>query len=263
MKQVLTIAGSDSGAGAGIQADLKAMAANSVYGLSVITSITAQNTLGVTDIFDLPLSIIYSQIDTVFNDFEISAVKTGMLSSIEIIDVVVDRMKKYDVKLLVVDPVMVAKGGSKLIQDEAIEKLKKELLPISYLITPNIEEAKVLTNTNKIETIEDMKKVCKLLKKLGPKNILLKGGHAEGQLVYDVVYDGKNFEVFTMQRIETKNTHGTGCTMASAIAANLAKGDKLFDAIWKAKAYVYNAILNGKDLNIGRGHGPLNHFYLK
>ncbi|MEF3254121.1 MAG: bifunctional hydroxymethylpyrimidine kinase/phosphomethylpyrimidine kinase [Deferribacterales bacterium] len=263
MKQVLTIAGSDSGAGAGIQADLKAMAANGVYGLSVITSITAQNTLGVTDIFDLPLSIIYSQIDTVFNDFEISAVKTGMLSSIEIIDVVVDRMKKYDVKLLVVDPVMVAKGGSKLIQDDAIEKLKNELLPISYLITPNIEEAKVLTDTDKIETIEDMKKVCKLLKKLGPKNILLKGGHAEGQLVYDVVYDGKNFEVFTMQRIETKNTHGTGCTMASAIAANLAKGDKLFDAIWKAKAYVYNAILNGKDLNIGRGHGPLNHFYLK
>lgn len=263
MKQVLTIAGSDSGAGAGIQADLKTMAANGVYGLSVITSVTAQNTMGVTDIFDLPLSIIFSQIDTVFNDFDISAVKTGMLSNPEIIDVIVDRIKKYNVKRLVVDPVMVAKGGSKLLQDNAINKMKNDLIPLAYVITPNIEEAKVLVNIDKIENIDDMKIACKKLKKLGSKNVLLKGGHLEGEITYDVLYDGKRFDIFYMQRINTKNTHGTGCTMASAIAANIAKGEDIFDAVRKAKGYVYNAILNGKDLNIGKGHGPLNHFFLK
>ncbi|MCA1927856.1 MAG: bifunctional hydroxymethylpyrimidine kinase/phosphomethylpyrimidine kinase [Calditerrivibrio sp.] len=263
MKQVLTIAGSDSGAGAGIQADLKAMAANGVYGISVITSITAQNTMGVTDIFDLPLSIIFSQIDTVFNDFDISAVKIGMLSNEEIIGVVADRMRKYNVKRLIVDPVMVAKGGSKLLQDNAIDKLKNLLVPIAYLITPNIEEAKVLVDIDKIENIDDMKVACKKLKKLGSRNVLLKGGHLDGELTYDVLYDGKNFDIFYMQRINTKNTHGTGCTMASTIAANIAKGDTLSESVRKAKGYVYNAILSGKDMNIGKGHGPLNHFFLK
>ncbi len=262
MIQVLTIAGSDSGAGAGIQADLKAMSANGVYGLTVITSITAQNTLGVTDIFDLPLSIIYSQIDSIFNDFEVSAVKTGMLSSSEIIEVVVDRMKKYNVEKLVVDPVMVAKGGSKLLQDSAIEKLKNELIPISYAITPNIEEAKVLLGCNAINNLEDMKDAAVELKKLGCKNLLLKGGHLDGEYTYDVAYDGNKIEVYSMQRIDTKNTHGTGCTMASTITANLAKGYDFFTSVLLAKGYVYNAILHGADLNIGRGHGPLKHFFL-
>ena len=262
MIQVLTIAGSDSGAGAGIQADLKAMSANGVYGMTVITSITAQNTLGVTDIFDLPLSIIYSQIDSIFNDFEVSAVKTGMLSSSEIIEVVADRMKKYNVEMLVVDPVMVAKGGSKLLQDSAIEKLKNELIPLSYVITPNIEEAKVLLGSTNIENLDNMKDAAVELKKIGAKNVLLKGGHLPGEYTYDVAYDGDKVKVYSMPRIETKNTHGTGCTMASAIAANLAKGYDFFTSILLAKGYVYNAILHGSDMNIGRGHGPLKHFFL-
>lgn len=262
MIQVLSIAGSDSGAGAGIQADLKAMSANGVYGLTVITSITAQNTMGVTDIFDLPLSIIYSQIDTVFNDFQIAAVKTGMLSSFEIIEVVANRMKKYSVEKLVVDPVMVAKGGSKLLQDSAISKLKSELIPLAYVITPNIEEAKVLLGCNSIDNLDEMKDAAVELKKLGCKNVLLKGGHLNGEYTYDVAYDGDKIEVYSMQRIDTKNTHGTGCTMASTIAANLAKGYDFFTSVLLAKGYVYNAILHGADMNIGRGHGPLKHFFL-
>lgn len=262
MIQVLTIAGSDSGAGAGIQADLKAISANGAYGLTAITSITAQNTLGVTDIFDLPLSIIYSQIDSIFNDFDVSAVKTGMLSSSEIIEVVVDRMKKYAVEKLVVDPVMVAKGGSKLLQDSAIDKLKNELIPLAYAITPNIEEAKVLLGIGNIETLEDMKSAAVELKKLGCKNVLLKGGHLDGEYTYDVAYDGEDLEVFSMQRIDTKNTHGTGCTMASTLAVNIAKGYDFFTSVLLAKSYVYNAILHAADMNIGRGHGPLKHFFL-
>ncbi|MCX8084500.1 MAG: bifunctional hydroxymethylpyrimidine kinase/phosphomethylpyrimidine kinase [Calditerrivibrio sp.] len=262
MIQVLTIAGSDSGAGAGIQADLKTMSAHGVYGLTVITSITAQNTLGVTDIFDLPLSIIYSQIDSLFNDFDIAAVKTGMLSSSEIIEVVVDRMKKYSVERLVVDPVMVAKGGSKLLKDSAISKLKDELIPLAYVITPNIEEAKVLLGIDFIGTLDDMKDVTYELKKLGCKNVLLKGGHLEGEFTYDIAFDGNKMEIFAMQKVETKNTHGTGCTMASAIASNLAKGYDFFSSVMLSKSYVYNAILHGADLNIGRGHGPLKHFFL-
>ena len=242
MKKALTIAGSDSGGGAGIQADIKAFSANGVFGMSVITAITAQNTLGVTDVYDLPLSIVDAQIDAIFADMGADAVKTGMLSSSEIVITVAEALKKYKVQRLVIDPVMVAKGGSKLLRSEAVETIKKYLIPLALVLTPNIPEAEELLG----KKIDNMEKAAEELMKLGCSNVILKGGHGEGEHA---------------PRILTKNTHGTGCTFASAVAAWLAKGFSVEEAAKKAKEYITGAITHADGMEIGSGHGPVNHFY--
>jgi len=258
MKQVLTIAGSDSGGGAGIQADIKTMSANGTFAMSVITSITAQNTKEVTSVYDLPDTIIEAQIDAIFDDFDVAAVKTGMLSTATTIALVGRKMKQYAVRNLVVDPVMVSKSGQDLLQPNAVVWLKQDLLPLAYLLTPNIPEAERLTGTT-IRTLADARQAAKLLHRFGCQHVLLKGGHFLERPATDLLYDGRFFRMYKGDFIDTKTTHGTGCTYSSAIAAQLALGKPLADAIDAAKAYTTSAIRHG--LSIGHGHGPTNHFF--
>ena len=258
MKQVLTIAGSDSGGGAGIQADIKAMSANGVFAMSAITAVTAQNTEEVTDVFDLPVSIIAAQIDAVFDDFDVAAVKTGMLSSAEIVRVVAKLLKPQNVANLVVDPVMISKSGHPLLKPDAIEAVIKELIPLALVVTPNIHEAQQLSGIE-IKTLADARKAAKIIRKMGCKHVLIKGGHLLTDRGTDLLYDGQFFEVFKGEFINTAHTHGTGCTYASAIAAHLALGKPLSQAVKAAKAYTTEAIRHS--LAIGHGKGPTNHFY--
>ncbi|MBD0306426.1 MAG: bifunctional hydroxymethylpyrimidine kinase/phosphomethylpyrimidine kinase [Nitrospiraceae bacterium] len=258
MKQVLTIAGSDSGGGAGIQADLKAFAANGVYGMSAITAITAQNTEEVTDVFELPVPIIEAQIDAIFDDFDVAAVKTGMLSSPEIVTSVAKMLRPQKVVNLIVDPVMISKTGSSLLKTEAIEALKRDLVPLALVITPNIPEAAHLSGVP-IKTLADARQAAKVIHKLGCKYVLIKGGHLLAERGTDLLYDGRFFNVFKGEYIETPHTHGTGCTYASAIAAQLAKGKALPEAVQSAKTYITETIRHS--LAIGHGKGPTNHFY--
>jgi len=255
---VMTIAGSDSGGGAGIQADLKTFAAHGVYGTSAITAITSQNTTGVTEVFELPTSLIASQIDAIVTDIGADVVKVGMLSSSAIIQVVADKVKEHNLTKLVVDPVMIAKGGDRLLQEEAVDAMRKVLLRLAFVITPNAPEAAVLVN-RPVENLDDARWAAKELVFMGAKAAIVKGGHLEGPPT-DILYDGNEFRAFTAQRIESTSTHGTGCTFASAVAANLAKGMTLRDAVPAAKRYITNAIRNA--VAIGHGHGPLNHFYM-
>lgn len=258
LKQVLTIAGSDSGGGAGIQADIKAMSANGVFAMSVITAITAQNTEEVTDVFELPTSIIAAQIDAVFDDFDVAAVKTGMLSSSEIVSTVAKMLKPQKVANLVVDPVMISKSGHALLKPDAIEAVKRDLIPLALVITPNIHEAQQLSEVE-IKTLADARQAAKVMYKLGCRSVLIKGGHLLADQGTDLLYDGKFFEVFKGEFINTPHTHGTGCTYASAIAAHLALGKSLSEAVKAAKTYVTEAIRHS--LAIGHGKGPTNHFY--
>jgi hydroxymethylpyrimidine/phosphomethylpyrimidine kinase len=256
--KAMTIAGSDSGGGAGIQADLKSFAALGVYGTSAITAITAQNTLGVFDVLELPTSLIESQIDAIISDIGTDAVKTGMLSSSEIIQTVADKIRQHELNTLVVDPVMVAKGGDRLLQEQAVDSLRDILVPLATVVTPNAPEAEVLTGMT-ITTVDHAKIAARILvEEIGATCAVVKGGHLEGPAT-DVLYDGSEFTLFTQERIPTKNTHGTGCTFASATAAGLAKGLSTIDAVSDAKAYVTAAIQSS--LEIGSGHGPLNHFF--
>ena len=256
--KAMTIAGSDSGGGAGIQADLKSFAALGVYGTSAITAITAQNTLGVTDMLELPTSLIESQIDAIMSDIGTDAVKTGMLSSSEIIQAVADKIREHGLNPLVVDPVMVAKGGDRLLQEDAVDALRNILVPLATVVTPNAPEAEVLTGMT-VETVDDARTAARILvDEIGATCAVVKGGHLEGPAT-DVLYDGSTFTLFTKERIVTKNTHGTGCTFASAIAAGLAKGLSIEKAVRDAKTYVTAAIQSS--FEIGSGHGPLNHFY--
>lgn len=257
MKTALTIAGSDSGGGAGIQADLKSFSANGVYGMSVITAVTAQNTKEVRSVQNINQSIIKDQIEAVFDDIQVDAVKIGMLSSVKTIEVVAEGLKKYNPECIVLDPVMVSKGGHHLLQQEAVSALKEKMIPLATIVTPNIPEAEVITEDT-IVTEEDMMKACKKIYSLGAKSVLLKGGHLEGE-PNDLFYDGIDFHWFKGKRYNTKNTHGTGCTLSSAIAANLAKGTSLLEAVKYAKEYISIAIEHSLDL--GHGHGPTNHFY--
>lgn len=257
-KQVLTIAGSDSGGGAGIQADLKAMSANGVFGMSVITSITAQNTTGVSAVYDLPVSIIEAQMEAVFSDFEVAAVKTGMLSTAEIVKSVSATLAQKQIQNLVVDPVMVAKGGQPLLQNDAITMLKTDLIPMSLVVTPNVDEAELIAGT-KIHTLAEARQAAKAIHKLGCRNVLITGGHLQERPGTDLLYDGRFFRMYSGEFINTPNTHGTGCTYASTIAANLAKGMLLHDAIAAAKTFLTEAIRHS--LAIGHGHGPTNPFY--
>jgi len=257
-KQVLTIAGSDSGGGAGIQADLKAMSANGVFGMSVITSITAQNTTGVTAVHDLPIEIIEAQIDAIFSDFEVAAVKTGMLSTVEIVKTVSASLAKNQVKTLIVDPVMVAKGGQPLLQNDAISVLTTDLIPMALVVTPNIQEAEILADM-KIHTLADARQAAKAIHKLGCLYVLIKGGHLQERPATDLLYDGRFFRMYTGEFIDTPNTHGTGCTYAATIASNLAKGTPLPEAIEAAKLFLTEALRH--NLAIGHGHGPTDPFY--
>ena len=263
MKKVLTIAGSDCSGGAGIQADLKTFSAQGVFGMSVITAVTAQNTQGVFDVQDISPEIIGKQIDAIFQDIEVDALKIGMVSQIASIEIICKKLEQYSPKNIVLDPVMISKSGFSLLQPVAKKKLIEKLLPKCDLLTPNLPEAEaileeVLGHKFKIDTIEEMIVAAKEIYKLGPKYVLIKGGHLEGKAI-DILFDGKEITYFNCERIPTKNTHGTGCTLSSAIAANLSLGNPIIESVKIAKEYITIAIEHS--LDIGKGVGPTNHFY--
>lgn len=261
MKKALTIAGSDSGGGAGIQADLKTFQELEVYGMSALTAVTAQNTLGVHAVYPMTAEAVVKQIQAIGDDIGTDAVKTGMLFNAEIIEAVSENIRKYQWENLVVDPVMIAKGGASLLQSEAVTAMKQYLLPLAKVITPNIPEAEVLTGMS-IGTYEQKQEVARKLHEFGVQNIVIKGGHDENQTEStDLLFDGRNFYTFTSKRIQTKNTHGTGCTFSAAITAQLAKGRTIFDAVQLGKNFIQAAI--EEQLEIGQGHGPTNHWAFK
>lgn len=257
LKTALTIAGSDCSGGAGIQADLKTFSANGVFGMSVIVSVVAENTSRVISVENVSPEMIKNQIDAVFEDIEVDAVKVGMLSDSVCMNTVAEKLLQYKPQFVVVDPVMIAKGGHALMQEDALSTLIEKIIPLSYILTPNIPEAETITGM-KISGLEEMKKAAEKIYSMGAENVLIKGGHLDGDAL-DVLFDGKEFHTFSAERINTKNTHGTGCTYSSAIAANLAKGVPLVLAVAKAKAFVTTAIEHS--LELGKGHGPTNHFY--
>ena len=257
MKRALTIAGSDSGGGAGIQADLKTFAALGVYGTSALTAVTAQNTLGVTGVQELPPDMVALQIDAVASDIGADAVKTGMLANSGIVRVVADKVTEHGLPNLVVDPVMVAKGGDPLLQEEAVDALRTLLVPLALVVTPNLPEASVLVGYE-VSTLEQARRAARDIVGMGSRSVVVKGGHLQGDAV-DVFYDGNEFREFSSPRVDTTSTHGTGCTFASAIAAGLAKGMGVEEAVGQAKTYVTEAIRRA--FPIGSGHGPLNHFH--
>ncbi|GAB6137005.1 bifunctional hydroxymethylpyrimidine kinase/phosphomethylpyrimidine kinase [Halanaerobaculum tunisiense] len=257
MKQVLTIAGSDSGGGAGIQADLKTMTAFGVYGASVITAVTAQNTLGVQNFQALSGDFVGEQLDSVCSDLDFAAVKTGMLATSEIIESITAKIKEYQVSNLVVDPVMVATSGDLLLADEAVSVLKKKLIPLASVITPNLNEAKVLTNRNLRENVS-LEELATELFQLGADYILIKGGHQEGDVARDLLYGGTKFIEVTADRVDTTDTHGTGCTLSSAIVSNLALGYSVEKAVRRSKEYITKAIKSG--CQVGEGNNPIDHF---
>jgi hydroxymethylpyrimidine kinase/phosphomethylpyrimidine kinase len=258
MKRILTIAGSDSGGGAGIQTDLKTITVLGGYGMSAITALTAQNTVGVQAVYELPLDFIEQQIDSVMEDIGADAVKTGMLSSNSIVSLVASKMKHYRVERLVVDPVMVAKSGDPLLKEEARQALRDELIPCAFVATPNLPEASVLAGI-KVDHLQAMKDAARSIHSMGAKNVLVKGGHLEGDIV-DLLFDGTAFLEFRGPRIPTKNTHGTGCTLASAIATELAKGTSIQEAVKRAREFMETAIRFS--LPLGKGHGPTNPYAL-
>ncbi|MGI8486716.1 MAG: bifunctional hydroxymethylpyrimidine kinase/phosphomethylpyrimidine kinase [Thermomicrobiales bacterium] len=254
--KALTIAGSDSGGGAGIQADLKTFAALGVYGTSVITAVTAQNTIEVSAIAEVPEEVVISQIDGVMEDIGAQAVKTGMLSSRAIIQNVADRLEAWGAPLLVIDPVMISKSGAPLLQRDAVGTLKRELLPMATIVTPNIPEAEILSG-HKIHGGDDVREAARIIHAMGPRFVIVKGGHLDGPAV-DLVFDGHEFTPIEGERIQTTNTHGTGCTYSAAITAFLARGIEPLDAIRMAKRYIEAALRDS--YAVGHGHSPVNHF---
>jgi hydroxymethylpyrimidine/phosphomethylpyrimidine kinase len=260
--RVLTIAGSDSGGGAGIQADLKTISAIGCYGMSVITALTAQNTRGVTGIHAVPPEFAAEQMTAVFADIGADAVKIGMLYSAELIEVVAKQLQAHGANNIVLDPVMVAQSGDKLLQDDAIEAIKKHLMPLADVVTPNIPEAEVLLN-RKLQSAEDMQQGAKTLAEYGSQSILIKGGHLTENDSTDLLYlPGEDRIVMLKgERIETRNNHGTGCTLSSAIASYLARGHEMETALKMAKSYLSHAIQAGAEYTIGQGHGPVHHFF--
>jgi hydroxymethylpyrimidine kinase/phosphomethylpyrimidine kinase len=254
MKRILTIAGSDSGGGAGIQADLKAITLLGGYGMSVLTALTAQNTVGVQEIHEIPAQFVEKQIDSVLSDIGADAVKTGMLVNQAIIEVVSKKIKQYKVKKVVVDPVMVSKSGTHLLRKDAQDALIKKLIPLAWVITPNLMEASALTGLE-VNSSAGMKKAAHLIYELGAKHVVVKGGHLKGMAV-DLLYDGRDYNEMEGPRIKSQNTHGTGCTFASAIATLLAREDTVYEAVRKAKAFITMAIQSG--LSLGKGAGPTN-----
>lgn len=259
---VLTIAGSDSGGGAGIQADIKAISATGSYACSVITAITSQNTLGVSAIHPIPLEHIESQLDAVFTDLNVVAVKVGMLADARIIKVVADKIRQYKPAHLVVDPVMVATSGDLLLEQSAISTLKEQLIPLADLITPNLPEGAALIDGSVPENEDQMGNMIEELRALGAKAVLLKGGHLEkDDNSNDLLILAQTSELLSAKRFPTKNTHGTGCTLSSAIASYLAQGNRLHKAVYLGKQYISQAIAHADELNVGTGHGPVHHFF--
>ena len=258
--RVLTIAGSDSGGGAGIQADIKTISAMGCYATSAITAVTVQNTLGVKAVHPVPLDILEGQIDAVLSDIGTDAIKIGMLYSLEVVNIVANMIEKYQVKNIVVDPVMMSTSGYRLIEENAIEVIKHRLIPLSRVVTPNIPEAEILVGC-KISSEEDFDKVARRLSDNSGVSVLLKAGHLDGDYLVDYFYNAENGTMTTLssKRVETQNTHGTGCTLSSAFAAALAKEDDLTLAAKSAKKYVEQAIIYGAEYKIGGGYGPINH----
>lgn len=257
----LTIAGSDSGGGAGIQADLKSFSANRVYGASVITALTAQNTIGVTAVHDVPPEFITAQMDAVFSDFEVDAVKIGMLSQVAVIEAVAAGLKKYDAKNIVFDPVMVTTSGDSLLAEDAVEAIQTILMPMADLLTPNLYEAAKLTKQPLATSNDAMIKQAEILLKAGGKGVLIKGGHSENNNCADLYKSSSQETWLTAERIDTENTHGTGCSLSSAIAANLAYGMGMVEALEKSKKWLTDAIANSDQLDVGKGSGPVHHFH--
>jgi hydroxymethylpyrimidine/phosphomethylpyrimidine kinase len=258
MHTALTIAGSDSGGGAGIQADLKTFAAHGVFGTCAITAVTAQNTLGVTAWEALSADLVIAQIEAVVGDMGAEAVKTGMLANVAIVEAVAATIRGLDLPQVVVDPVMIAKGGDRLLEEAAVQAIRSELLPCARVVTPNIPEAEVLAGMS-IRSLNDMREAGRRILGLGPGVVLVKGGHREGDDVIDVICSADATYDLRSPRLRTRHTHGTGCTLASAIAANLARGLDIADAILRARDYLVGAIEHAP--GIGKGHGPLNHFW--
>ncbi|MCL2706149.1 MAG: bifunctional hydroxymethylpyrimidine kinase/phosphomethylpyrimidine kinase [Spirochaetaceae bacterium] len=257
MKKVLSIAGSDCSGGAGIQADLKTFSAHGLFGMSVVTSVVAENTSRVIGIQDVLPDMIQKQIDAIFEDIEVDGIKIGMLSNTANMIAIAEKLLEYKPANIVVDPVMYAKNGAPLMDNNAIDTLINKIIPIAFVITPNIPEAEKIANME-IKNLNDMQDAALKISTMGCPNVLIKGGHSTGDAI-DVLYDGKSFSYFKKERINTKNTHGTGCTYSSAIASNLALGFPIVEAITKAKEYVTTAIKYSFD--IGKGNGPTNHFY--
>ena len=259
---VLTIAGSDSSGGAGIQADIKAISATGSYACSVITAITAQNTLGVSAIHPTPLHLIESQLDAVFSDLDVTAVKVGMLVDSSVIKIVVDKLKQYKPQYLVVDPVMVSTSGQILTQDSSISTLREKLLPMADLVTPNLPEGAVLIGKGEPKDIHQVESMIEPLRQLECEAVLLKGGHMESSSnSSDLLILPNRTEWLHSRRHSTRNTHGTGCTLSSAIASYLAQGYRLHKAIYLAKQYITQAIAHAELLNVGKGRGPVHHFF--
>ncbi len=255
IKKVLTIAGSDSGGGAGIQADLKTITVLGAFGMSVITALTAQNTLGVHAVHEVPPDFVAAQFDAVAADIGVDAAKTGMLPSAAIMEVVAEKVRQYGIRKLVVDPVMVAKGGASLMAPEARAILIKVLLPLALVVTPNIPEAEVLTDVV-IASVSDMRAAARIIHELGAPNVVVKGGHLPAGAV-DVLYDGREFHEFPFHRLATRDTHGTGCTFSAALATGLAGGLTVRESLAVTEDYMAAAV--GNALRIGAGHGPTNH----
>lgn len=257
----VTIAGSDSGGGAGVQADIKAMSANRVYAASVIAALTAQNTMGVTAIHDVPAEFITAQVDAVFSDLDVAAVKIGMLSQPAAIRAVADSLKRYGVKNVVLDPVMVAASGDPLIADEAVETLVGKLFPLADLVTPNLHEAARITGQPVASDDAAMIAQAQAIAQLGARAVLVKGGHGSGDSSRDLLWMNEQQVWLTAPRIDTDNTHGTGCSLSSAIAAHLARGKTLDAAVRAAKEWLTGAIRTSDELHIGKGRGPVHHFH--
>jgi len=257
----LTIAGSDSGGGAGIQADLKAFSALGVFGCSAIASLTAQNTQGVQGVLPIPPAFVQQQIQSVLSDIRVGAIKTGMLATADIIAAVADSLRAYPQIPLVLDPVMVATSGDRLLAEDAIQILIEQLMPLATLVTPNLHEAAVLLNTRVATNLEQMQQQGEQILALGARAVLMKGGHTDGDKATDILMTPSGVEFFSAPRLITNNTHGTGCTLASAIAAGLAKQLVLSDAVKAAKDYLQHALVNAEKLHIGQGAGPVHHFY--
>ncbi|MDD2216813.1 MAG: bifunctional hydroxymethylpyrimidine kinase/phosphomethylpyrimidine kinase [Eubacteriales bacterium] len=257
IKKILTIAGSDCSGGAGIQADIKTITAHKMYAMSAITALTAQNTTGVYGVMDASPEFVSLQLDCIFKDIRPDAVKIGMVSNAEIIEVISSKLREYNAKNIVVDPVMISTSGSKLLCDDAIETLKKSLLPIGTVITPNIPEAEVLCGFE-IKNASDMERAAAVISKLIPGAVLIKGGHLVNDAC-DLLYFDNKIQWLMGERIENENTHGTGCTLSSAIACELAEGRSLYDSVSRAKTYITGALK--AELNLGKGSGPLEHTY--
>lgn len=257
---VLTIAGSDSGGGAGIQADIKAISAMGCYAASAITAITVQNTLGVQAVHPVPLDILRGQIDAVLSDIGADAIKIGMLHSSEVVNLVAEMIEKYQIRNIVLDPVMVSTSGHRLIEEDAVEVIKTRLMPLARVITPNVPEAEILAGC-KIAGEDEFEAIARRLSDNGNVSVLMKAGHLSGDSLVDYFYNAEDDTITRLQskRVQTKNTHGTGCTLSSAFAASLAKGENLTDAAILAKRYIEQAIISGAEYEIGKGHGPVNH----